>query len=203
MNAPMPKNATSQASATVLPEEAVERIFRRMTLIFGAGRVSSMSAGLGTSPAECAETLKAYWAEGLAGFSDKLLAIKYALDALENAVTRDSFPPTMGEFRNLCRQQISRLPDATPQLPFRADPDKAKEASSRLMAQLTGKSDDYDPLLWAKRPKSQKAMDAVISGASRSDKLAEILADLRTNGICNAAGKLLKRYKGQGQWVTA
>lgn len=61
---------------------------------------------------------------------------------------------------------------------------------------------DYDPLLWAKKPKSQKALDYVIDGAKKSGQLRAILANLVESGITNEAGKLLKRYAGQGKWVT-
>lgn len=192
MNAPLPNRATSQPSQFALPDAWIERLFDNMAAMYG-----SKFADLwrGTDP----EKVRAMWAEKLAGFSDKPQAIKAALAALDER----PFPPTLPEFLQLCREAAKRTGTAHPALPFKADPEKAKAATARLMAQLSGKAEDYDPLLWAKRPKSQKAMDMIIDGSKRSDSLKSILADLIASGVCNEAGKLLKRYKGQGQWVTA
>jgi hypothetical protein len=172
----------------MLPDAWISRIFDRFE-----GRYGSLflDRWRGCDMAN----VRATWAEELAGFADQPERIAYALRALAD----QQFPPTLPEFVAACR----RAPAAETQLalPHRADPDRAKAATARLMAQLSGKADDYDPLLWAKRPKSQKAMDMIIDGAKRNESLRSVLDDLKASGICSEAGKLLKRYKGQGQWA--
>ena len=79
----------------------------------------------------------------------------------------------------------------------------ARAAANAAAKALSNRPDEYDGLFWAKHPKCQKAMDMVIDGAKRSDKLRQVLDDLISMGVVSTAGKLLKRYKGQGQWVTA
>lgn len=192
MNAPHPNPATSPAKQPAFPERWIEELFDRMAAMYGAKFADQWR---GIDPAK----VRAMWAEKLAGFADKPQAIKSALDALDER----PFPPTLPEFLQLCREAAKRVGNSQPALPLKPDPERAKAASARLMAQLTGKAEDYDPLLWAKRPKSQKALDFVIDGAKRSEPLRQILADLKAAGVCSEAGKLLKRYKGQNQWVAA
>lgn len=189
MNAPLPNHATSPAKPPALPERWIEGLFDRMAAMYG-----SKFADLwrGTEPAK----VRAMWAEKLAGFADQPKAIKAALDALDER----PFPPTLPEFLQLCREAAKRFGTSQPALPFKADPEKAKAAAGRLMQHLKGKTEDYDPLTWARCPKSQKAMDAVIDGAKRNDALRQILADLKATGVCSDNGKLLLRYKGAGQW---
>ena len=172
----------------MLPDAWISKIFDRF-----AGRYGSLflDRWRGCDMANVRET----WAEELAGFADQPERIGYALKALAD----QQFPPTLPEFVAACRRAPATEKNLA--LPYRADPERAKAATNRLMAQLSGRADDYDPLLWAKRPKSQKAMDAVIDGAKRNDSLRQILADLKAANICNEAGKLVKRYKGQGQWA--
>lgn len=190
MNARMPTNATSLPSLSALPDGWIERIFQRLE-----GRYGSLflDRWKGCDVAN----VKATWSDELAGFADRPDCITYALRSLSD----QPFPPTLPEFIAACR----RAPVAEKQqaLPYRPDPERAKAAAGRLSQQMRGKSEEYDPLLWARCPKSQKALDYVIDGAKKSGSLATILSGLKASGICNEAGKLLKRYKGQGQWVTA
>lgn len=199
----MDRAPESSMSPQALPRSLVAEIFQAMQGEYGTRFLNMWRTGQivegGEHHGKDAGLLNAMirWGQRLAGFADRPDCIRRVLDALP------ADPPTLPAFCDLCRDAARRTPSAQAALPFKADPEKAKEASNRLMAQLSGKAGDYDPLLWAKRPKSQKSMDAVIDGAKRSLALAVILTDLRSAGICNEAGKLLKRYKGQGQWVTA
>lgn len=60
-----------------------------------------------------------------------------------------------------------------------------------------------DPLLWAKKPRAQAAMDLLISGAKEGDsRLAEIHANHLADGVCDDAGKLILRFDGVS-FVTA
>lgn len=62
--------------------------------------------------------------------------------------------------------------------------------------------DDLDPLLWAKKPKSQCALALLITGAKEGDKrLAEIHARHISDGVCDESGRLLNRWDGL-RWVT-
>lgn len=182
--------------------EVISRLFARLQGIYGTAFTAKFSTGFNerTQQDDGWENAKVVWTEDMAGYLDRLDVIADALKYVD-----PKFPPTSREFLQLCNNSAKQinLRNQPSALPFRPDPEKAKSAAARLMQQLTGKSEDYDPLLWAKRPKSQKAMDAVIDGAKRNDSLRQILADLKAANICNEAGKPVKRYKGQGQWVTA
>lgn len=193
MNAPLPtpNRATSPGSLTVLPEAWIEKIFLKFEARYGS-LFHDRWKGCDLA------NVKATWAEELANFGNKPEAIGYALKVLASA----KFPPTLPEFFEACRNAPEPYAPALPYVPTASDRERMKAMANKAALAVTGKSDEYDPLLWAKRPKSQKAMDAVIDGAKRSDKLAAILADLSQSGVCNEAGKLLKRYKGGGQWAT-
>lgn len=59
-----------------------------------------------------------------------------------------------------------------------------------------------DPLLWAKRPKSQQALDLLTAGAKGGDeRLSAILEKHLADGVCNEAGKLLMRWDGV-TWIS-
>lgn len=56
---------------------------------------------------------------------------------------------------------------------------------------------DLDPLMWAKRPRSQTALDLVQKGVNEGDsRLIAIHAEHIRNGVCDNAGKLLRRWDG-------
>ncbi|HRF11312.1 MAG TPA: hypothetical protein PLR37_04125 [Candidatus Accumulibacter phosphatis] len=61
---------------------------------------------------------------------------------------------------------------------------------------------DLDPLGWAKRPRSQCALELLIQGAKDGDaRLAEIHAKHLADGVCNDAGALLMRWDGL-RWIS-
>jgi len=191
MNAPNQQPLTP--SSTALPAEWIERIFALMLASYGA-KFTDLWRGTDLA------AVKALWAQKLAGFSDQPKAIKAALDALDER----PFPPTLPEFLALCREAAKRTGTAQQALPYR--PTEADIARVRAVAAEAAKAvtlADYDPLDWARNPKSQKALNDAIDGAKRSMALAQIIAEHIANGICNEAGKLLKAYKGNGQWVKA
>lgn len=194
MNAQLPANATSPESLSVLPDAWIEKLFQRFEDYYGA----KWAAQYGSFPRE---RVKRTWAEELAGFSAKPERIASALSAQKSS----PFPPTLPEFLGLCREALRRIGDdvkpALTHKPTRADHERALAAINTAARAITNR-DEYDPLLWAKKPKSQKALDFVIDGAKKSDKLRAILDDLKRSGIASETGNLLKPYKGQGQWVT-
>ncbi|MBK8113485.1 MAG: hypothetical protein IPK44_02565 [Candidatus Accumulibacter sp.] len=58
-------------------------------------------------------------------------------------------------------------------------------------------SEDLDPLLWAKRPRSQCALSLLRTGAAEGGgELATILSSHVRDGVCDESGKLLMRWDG-------
>lgn len=63
-------------------------------------------------------------------------------------------------------------------------------------------SEDLDPLLWAKRPRSQCALSLLRTGAAEgSGALATIFAGHLRDEVCDEHGKLLLRWDGL-RWVS-
>jgi len=57
---------------------------------------------------------------------------------------------------------------------------------------------EADALKWAKRVRSQTALDLLTAGAKEGDsRLAEILAGHVRDGVCSESGKLLQRWDGK------
>ena len=183
----------------------ITKLFARLQGIYGTSFTSKFATGVNakTGLDDGWENAKSVWAEDLAGFSDRLEVIADALKHVD-----PDRPPTSRQFQQLCNDaskhaELRKPQKALPYVPTADDRERAKAMANAAAKAISGKSDDYDPLLWARRPKSQKAADAVIEGAKKSAVLEAILADLRTDGIVSECGKLMKRYKGQNQWVTA
>ena len=86
----------SSTSTTVLPEKWVERLFERMLLDYGK-KFSDQWGGADT------DALIAHWSRELAGYSGPEL--KRGLEALS---TRE-WPPTLPEFKKLCRRPMDAL----------------------------------------------------------------------------------------------
>ena len=58
-----------------------------------------------------------------------------------------------------------------------------------------------DPLLWARRPRSQNALDLLMFGVKSGDpRLAEIFAGHVRDGVCDANGTLLLVWSNE-KWV--
>lgn len=66
---------------------------------------------------------------------------------------------------------------------------------------LESLSGGLDLLLWAKKPRSQTALDFMRMGAAGNADLMEILQRNIADGICTDDGKLLRRWDGS-QWVS-
>jgi hypothetical protein len=91
-------NATLPVKLSVLPDSWVERIFSRMMAYYGTlfsdrWRDSNL------------HEVKAVWAEELASFSDNPECFKRALAAMVDGST---FPPTLPEFKAMCRANYKR-----------------------------------------------------------------------------------------------
>lgn len=60
--------------------------------------------------------------------------------------------------------------------------------------------EDLDPLLWAKRPRSQCAMDLLHAGVHEGDtQLTEIFSGHLRDGVCDDKGNLMMRWNHE-QW---
>lgn len=180
-----------------LPAEWVTRIFQRLTGVYGSqfrAKYSHVENGVDVGIAMAAEA----WAVELGDFSQHPEAISYALDHLPK-----DHAPNAVEFLDACRrcprkeEKLTRIEYK----PTAEDAARAKEMAAK--AAETVKPKEFDGLLWAKKPKSQKAMDAIAAAkkhASRFPALAAVFDYLVKEGIANEAGKLLHRWDGV-RWV--
>lgn len=110
-----------------LPPAWVDRIFEKLTLIYGSDFVNRWkSAGIPI------EDVKADWAKELAGFADHPDAIAYALENLPK-----DRPPTVLQFRDVCRKSP---PKAAPALAYKGSPmppeirERLKDLTNQLRA---------------------------------------------------------------------
>lgn len=108
-----------------LPQPWVDRIFSHMACMYGK-KFAETWAG------QDADTLKAFWAAKLAGFSDHPQAIKSALDALDER----PFPPTLPEFMSLCRDALRRSPAGPALPPPQIDKAVARERLAQLKSRM-------------------------------------------------------------------
>lgn len=100
-----------------LPVKAVDRLFERLALTYGAAWVRQWE-GLNLND------IKAMWAHELAGYASRLDAIAWALENLPPKC------PNVIEFKHLCRQ--APAPEA-PRLPEpKADPERVKAELAKL-----------------------------------------------------------------------
>ncbi|MGB4064230.1 MAG: hypothetical protein WBK19_10435 [Azonexus sp.] len=180
-----------------LPANWIDRIFNRMLGIYGAQFKSKFSVvvdGVDVGIANAKET----WAEELGNFNDKPEAIAYALDHLPV-----DHAPNALEFRDICRRAPVKQAPQLEYTPTAEDKARHREMSHKATAAV--KQKEFDGLLWAKRPKSQVALNAVYDAkkhANRFPALAAVFDRLVTDGIASSTGALIKRWDGC-QWVKA
>ena len=180
-------------------EAVINRLFSRLQGIYGTAFTSKFSTGLDRNGVDQGfENAKTVWADELHGFLDNLDAIGYALKN-----TDPKFAPAAREFVALCRTAPKK---EAPALVHKLTAEEIQR--NREMAEAATKavkSDSFDGLLWAKRPKSQKAMDMVADAKKEHRKfpaLAAIFDQHVVDGVCNEVGKLIKRWDGVN-WVKA
>lgn len=182
-----------------LPDEWVSRIFQRLDGIYGQqfrGKYSRIENGTDIGIAMA----KSAWADELRGFRDFPEAIAYAL---QNLPTEKA--PNAIEFRELCRH-APRKQEAVAAIehkPTLEEIERSKQLAKQATKAVTAM--EYDGLLWAKRPKSQKAISVLFDAKKERRKfpaLAEIFDNHVRDGVCDETGKILRRFDGQA-WVKA
>jgi hypothetical protein len=134
---------------------ALDRLFERLGAVYGGSfRVLWSAAPI--------EDVKKVWSAELGSMD--LKAIAWALQNLPERC------PNSIEFRNLCKQ--APRPDVFV-LPMQAP---VTEEGKRLAKQTFAALNLYgDPLAWCKRPKSQKAVEFLVIGAQKDNRLRTIL----------------------------
>ena len=180
----------------MLHDSWIEKLFQKFEDFYGA----KWAAQYGDFPRQ---RVKQTWAEELAGFADMGGAIAQALSAQKES----PFPPTLPEFLKLCRDAARRMgASGAPALEHRQtieERERAAELSKRAVASV--KAPSYDGLLWAKKPKSQLAMNMVADAKKHSNRfpaLAKVFDQLVIDGVCDELGKLISRWDGLA-WVKA
>ena len=178
-----------------LRDEWIDRIFQRLTGIYGSqftAKFKQIVDGIDEGTANA----KGVWAKELGNFADKPEAIAYALDHLPT-----DHAPNALEFRDICRRAPKKEAPQIEYKPTEADKERHREMSHRAAEAVKPK--EFDGLLWAKRPKSQVALNAVYDAkkhANRFPALAAVFDQLVTDGIASSTGVLIKRWDGC-QWV--
>lgn len=181
----------------ILRDEWIDRIFQRLTGIYGSqftAKFKQIVEGVDEGTANA----KDVWAKELGNFGDKPEAIAYALDHLPT-----EHAPNALEFRDICRRAPRKEAPQVEYKPTAEDKERHREMSHKATAAV--KQKEFDGLLWAKRPKSQVALNAVYDAkkhANRLPALAAVFDKLVQDGIATETGALIKRWDGC-QWVKA
>lgn len=112
-----------------LPEHWIEKLFSEFALIYGT-KFTALWQGID------AQEIKRKWADSLGCFTGDQL--KGALIALEE---KHAFPPTLPEFKMLCKAQRIE-PCHQPFIPklTTKDPEKGKQAFARIREILTAET---------------------------------------------------------------
>ena len=125
-----------------LPERWVDRIFSRLTVVYGT-EFTRRWEGL-----DVAE-VKADWARELTGFQQSPRAIGYALENLPT-----SKPPNVLEFRAICLRGVHDNATAITYTPAPADPERVAAEFAKIRPQS---QDNADMKAWARRLQARDA----------------------------------------------
>lgn len=185
----------SSTSAQALDPRWVGKIFQELQGNYGTRFLNQWKTGQTLPDGSDAGVVNAMamWGKKLAGFADQPERIRRVLDALP------ADPPSLPQFIDLCRQSTRKEQPALPYKPTAEDIERSRELAAQAKAAV--KRQDFDGLLWAKRPRSQKAMDMVAyakANPRRFPEQAAIFDKLVKDGVCNADGKLLYRWNCLG-----
>lgn len=146
-----------------LPVPVIDRLFQRLAATYGA----AWDRSLGSAPMADVKTV---WASELAGFSDRLGLLAWALDNLPERV------PNVIEFRNLCR--CAPLQDAP-----RIEHDRKAATPERIAAELAK--------LGPAQPKPRGAIDVgwarrIVARAESGAKVAMLPLRMAREALANA-----------------
>jgi hypothetical protein len=196
----MNTQGASSTSRLPLPAEWVAKIFRELQGNYGTRFLNQWRSGLMTEDGKHdAGVLSAMgvWGRNLAGFTDRPEALFAVLAHLPPD------PPTLPAFVTLCRDAAIRLGGNAPRLEHRMTPEEREKADEAAKAanQAIDRS-GVDPLAWAKHPRSQTALDAVVKTAPAHKGLQRVFAKLIAEGVADEDGTLLRRYCGMERWET-
>lgn len=156
--------------SSTLPRAWVEKIFSRLSAIYG----TAFSGKFGNDVENALEV----WGEELGGFADNPDAIGYALRNLN-----PTYAPSALEFVNLCRQAPKKsLPALDSPV---ADPVTSKKSLNVAKEAVHGNKDFH---AWAKRPRSQHALNLLLRWCKENDSDAKrYYKDLMERGHVDGA----------------
>jgi hypothetical protein len=178
-----------------LPQSWVSEIFKRMQGRYGSVWMGKWATGEKTATGDAGvENALATWADELSGFFDKPECIKYALEMWNGA-----FPPSLPEFRELCRDYGRRKQQETLKLSHKLTPEEREQqkAMADKIAGAVKKPEAFDDLAWAKKPRSHHAAASIYAeGKAGNAVMQEIFAGHVASGVMEINGKLLKRWDG-------
>jgi len=142
-----------------LPDSWVDRIFEKLAVTYGQ-RFLGLYSGVDLA------TVKANWAHELAGYADAPEALRHALEHLPA-----TDPPTVLQFRLLCRNRPLPAPPALPH----PDPDPEKVAKALVALKRMG---GRNPTAWAEelRDREQRSGGAGMTEYQRK-AWREVLGD--------------------------
>lgn len=132
-----------------LPDSWVDALFARLAVTYGAS-FARMWEGVDIA------AVKAHWAEELSHYQQHPQAIKHALSLLPA-----DKPPTVLQFRDLCRG----CPEPTPKM-LPAPPAKPEQIAQAMKALQT--PSDAHPKAWAHRLKRREDNKELLSAFQRS-----------------------------------
>lgn len=195
----MDRAEESSMSRPSLPPSTVAKIFQAMQGNYGSRFLNQWKTGQVISQGEHAGkdaglvNAMAFWGEKLAGFRDKTECIVRALNTLPPD------PPSLPQFVDLCRMAPAN--DRQAALPFKPDPKRAAEFAAKLKAIVAGEHRGGDPIFWATHPRSQHAMDFILSAAKAEPARFQPCIDkLLDDETIRPNGQLLYRYRGLDKW---
>lgn len=166
-----------------LPLSWIETLFARFSAAWGAQKVGVMF------PAETHDEVKTLWAAQLARFEPETLrhALQAALDSGRE------WPPTLPEFVSICQRSAVERREQAPaaMLPM---PKAAPDVVAKALDGIGSVEKNRDMLLWARYPKSQKAVEFLLSGARRDHRLLQIAREHVAEGGARIQCEEGRRY---------
>jgi hypothetical protein len=166
----------------VLDPKWVSSIFKRLIGIYGVqfkNKFSAMEDGVDSGMVTAMEV----WGQELGVFASRPEAIAFALDNLPT-----DHAPNAIEFKSICSRAPRKEVPMLPPPDVVSDPVMLEKLAQRVAAVVAGPKDF---LGWAKSPRSQIALDSVVSLAKTDHRFREILSDLVEAGTVSKEGKLL------------